>query len=101
MHSLNADALKQSAQTRLLGQVVHYWDEVDSTNTALLRLSKDGAVEGTVVIADAQKEGRGRIGKPWFSPPGVNLHLSILLKPPIHFNEVRLFTLIGSLAIAD
>jgi BirA family biotin operon repressor/biotin-[acetyl-CoA-carboxylase] ligase len=101
MTQLNADTLKRSTQTRLLGQVVHYWDEADSTNAVLVRLSKEGAVEGTVVIADAQTQGRGRIGKPWFSPPGVNLHLSVLLKPPIPLNEARLLTLIGSLAVAD
>jgi BirA family biotin operon repressor/biotin-[acetyl-CoA-carboxylase] ligase len=54
-----------------------------------------------VVIADAQSAGRGRIGKPWFSPPGVNLHLSVLLKPSIKITEARFLTLIGSLAIAD
>lgn len=101
MTQFNAEALKRAIQTRVFGQVVHYWDEVDSTNTALVRLSKEGAAEGTVVLADAQTEGRGRIGKPWFSPPGVNLHLSVLLKPPINFTEARLFTLIGSLTIAD
>ncbi len=101
MEPLDAEALKRVTHTRLLGQVVHYWAEVDSTNSALLRLIKEGAVEGTVVIADAQKAGRGRMGKPWFSPPGVNLHLSVLVKPPIQLNEARLFTLIGSLAIAD
>ncbi len=99
--SLNAEAVKRVTQTRLLGQVVHYWDEVDSTNAALLRLIKEGAVEGTVVVADAQTRGRGRIGKSWFSPPGVNLHLSVLLNPPIQIGEARLLTLIGSLAIAD
>jgi BirA family transcriptional regulator, biotin operon repressor / biotin---[acetyl-CoA-carboxylase] ligase len=81
--------------------VVHYWNEVDSTNAALLRLIPEGAVEGTVVLADRQTAGRGRIGKPWFSPPGLNLHLSVLLKPPIPLHEARLFTLIGSLAVAD
>lgn len=97
----NAEALKRFLQTRVLGQVVHYWDEVDSTNAALARLSKAGAGEGTVVIADAQTAGRGRLGKPWCSPPGVNLHVSVLLKPPIQLTEARFFTLIGSLAIAD
>jgi len=48
----NADTLKRSLRTRVLGQVVHYWDEVDSTNAALARLSKDGASEGTVVTQD-------------------------------------------------
>jgi BirA family biotin operon repressor/biotin-[acetyl-CoA-carboxylase] ligase len=101
MEPLNTETLKRVMQTRLLGQVVHYWPEVDSTNLALLRLTREGAVEGTVVIADAQTAGRGRIGKPWFSPPGVNLHMSVLLKPPIQISEARLLTLIGSLAIAD
>jgi BirA family biotin operon repressor/biotin-[acetyl-CoA-carboxylase] ligase len=101
MTSLHPETLKRSAQTRVLGQVVHYWEEVDSTNAALARLSQEGAGEGTVVIADAQTAGRGRIGKPWFSPPGVNLYLSVLLKPSIPFSDARCLTLIGSLAIAD
>ncbi|MGE0824860.1 MAG: biotin--[acetyl-CoA-carboxylase] ligase [Candidatus Binatia bacterium] len=101
MTTLDADAVKHAAQTRLLGRTVHYWEEVDSTNTTLTRLVKEGATEGTVVVADTQRAGRGRLGKTWFSPPGVNLHLSVLLKPPIAAADVRLFTLIGSLAIAD
>jgi BirA family biotin operon repressor/biotin-[acetyl-CoA-carboxylase] ligase len=101
MKQLDADTVKHAAHTRLLGHVLHYWDKVDSTNAALLRLIKDGAVEGTVVLADRQTTGRGRIGKPWFSPPGMNLYLSVLLQPPISLHEVRFFTLIGSLAIAD
>lgn len=101
MNPLNAETLQHAAQTRLLGQVVRYWESVDSTNAAVVRLLKEGALEGTVVMADTQTAGRGRIGKQWFSPPGVNLHLSVLLKPPLHLPEVRLYTLIGSLAIAD
>lgn len=99
--SLNAEAVKRVAQTRLLGKVVHYWDEVDSTNAVLGRLLKEGVGEGTVVIADAQSQGRGRIGKSWFSPPRVNLYMSVLLDPPIQFSDARLLTLIGSLAIVD
>jgi BirA family biotin operon repressor/biotin-[acetyl-CoA-carboxylase] ligase len=101
MTHLDAEAIRQTAHTRLLGQQVRYWTEVDSTNVVLSRLSKEGALEGTVVVADAQTAGRGRLGKPWFSPPGVNLHLSVLLKPAIPMHEARLFTLIGSLAVAD
>src|SRR5262247_2295207 len=101
MDSLTADAVKHAAQVRLLGREVHSWETVDSTNAAVARLAKEGAAEGTIVLADQQTAGRGRVGKPWFSPPGVNLHLSVLLKPPVQFTEARLFTLIGSLAIAD
>ncbi len=101
MEPLNVNTMTQAMQTRLLGKELHYWDEVDSTNAALVRLLKEGAAEGTVVLADKQTAGRGRIGKPWFSPSGLNLYLSVLLKPPISLLEARLLTLLGSLAIAD
>ena len=100
-HAVNIEAIKPILHTRLLGKNIHYWTEVDSTNAALVRLAKEGQEEGAVVIADAQSAGRGRIGKRWFSPPGVNLHLSVLLKPSIKVTEARFLTLIGSLAIAD
>jgi BirA family biotin operon repressor/biotin-[acetyl-CoA-carboxylase] ligase len=98
---LTADAVQHAAQVRLLGREVHTWETVDSTNAALSRLAKEGAVEGTIVLADQQTAGRGRVGKPWFSPPGVNLHLSVLLKPTLDLHDARFFTFIGSLAIAD
>ena len=101
MDSLTADAVKHAAQVRLLGREVHVWETVDSTNAALSRLVNEGVHEGTIVFADQQTAGRGRAGKPWFSPPGVNLHLSVLLHPPITLRDVRFFTFIGSLAIAD
>jgi BirA family biotin operon repressor/biotin-[acetyl-CoA-carboxylase] ligase len=100
-HAISIEAIKSIMQTRLLGKSLHYWDEVDSTNAALARLLKEGCEEGAVVIADAQSAGRGRIGKPWFSPPGVNVHVSVLLKPSIKLQDARFLTLIGSLAIAD
>lgn len=101
MEPVNTEALKRALHTRLCGQELEYVAEVDSTNAALSRRAKAGAVEGTVVLADAQTAGRGRLGKPWFSPPGVNVHLSVLLKPPVQLAEVRLLSLIGSLAVAD
>jgi BirA family biotin operon repressor/biotin-[acetyl-CoA-carboxylase] ligase len=101
MDSVTADAVKHAAQLRLLGRDIHVWETVDSTNAALSRLAKQEAVEGTVVLADQQTAGRGRVGKPWFSPPGVNLHLSVLLTPAIAVHDARFFTFIGSLAIAD
>ena len=71
MTQLCGDTVKQIVQTRLLGTVVHYYDDVDSTNAELVRMLKTGVSEGTVVMADKQTAGCGRVGKPWFSPPGV------------------------------
>jgi BirA family biotin operon repressor/biotin-[acetyl-CoA-carboxylase] ligase len=87
--------------TRVIGKELRYWPEVDSTNAMALRLALEGAVEGTVVVAETQSKGRGRAGKPWFSPPGLDLHLSVILRPAVEVQKAGLLTLISSLAIAD
>ena len=56
-------------------------DSVDSTNTYLKKLAREGCDEGTVVIADAQSAGRGRAGRAFYSKGGVGVYLSVLLKP--------------------
>jgi len=58
-----------------------YLDEVDSTNSYLKRLAADGAAHGTVVIANAQTGGRGRLGRSFVSEPGKGLFFSLLLRP--------------------
>jgi BirA family biotin operon repressor/biotin-[acetyl-CoA-carboxylase] ligase len=66
--------------TNTLGRSLHILDETFSTNTTALALAQDGAPDGTVVIAEAQTLGRGRLGRPWHSPPGKNLYCSIVLR---------------------
>jgi BirA family transcriptional regulator, biotin operon repressor / biotin---[acetyl-CoA-carboxylase] ligase len=79
---------------RLFGTVV-------STNSALRELATKAAPEGTVVIAEAQSAGHGRFGKPWFSPPAVNLYLSALLRPTVPPRDVAGLSFSGSLALCD
>lgn len=55
--------------------------EVDSTNTALFEAAADGAPHASVVVAEAQTAGRGRLGRAWVAPPRSGLFLSILLRP--------------------
>jgi BirA family biotin operon repressor/biotin-[acetyl-CoA-carboxylase] ligase len=57
--------------------------EVDSTNTALLGAAADGAPHGSVVVAEAQTAGKGRLGRAWVAPPRSGLFLSILLRPEV------------------
>ena len=57
--------------------------EVDSTNTALLAAAEDGAPHGSVVIAESQTAGKGRLGRSWVAPPRSGLFLSILLRPEV------------------
>ncbi len=84
-----------------LGKVIHYFDEVDSTNDTLYELASKGASEGTAVIADAQTRGKGRLGRTWISPGGHNLYLSVLLRPGMGATEAALLTLVASIAVYE
>ena len=94
-----ADIL-EGLDTRTLGARVLCFEEIESTNTALMELAEQGAPEGTVLIAGSQSAGRGRMGRPWSSPPGVNLYLSVLLKPSILPGSAPHLTFVSSLAAA-
>lgn len=76
-----AAALSAQLTTNRFGRELHCFDEIGSTNTVARDLARAGAVEGTVVIAEAQTQGRGRLGRSWASPAGRNLYLSIVLRP--------------------
>jgi len=61
---------------------VRWVAETGSTNSDLMTLARDGAGEGTVVVADHPHQGRGRQGRTWVAPPGSSLLVSVLLRPP-------------------
>jgi BirA family biotin operon repressor/biotin-[acetyl-CoA-carboxylase] ligase len=69
--------------TDIIGQRIHFHDEVESTNDLASELAHDGEPEGTVVIADEQTAGKGRLDRSWVSPSGLNLYLSVILRPPV------------------
>lgn len=87
--------------TEWLGRSVHYFQTIDSTNTKACELALQGAGEGTVIIAEAQEKGRGRLGRSWFSPPFLNLYLSVILRPKIPAHQATLLTLMAAVATAD
>lgn len=71
---------------------------VDSTIDECLALASAGAAEGTAVVADAQRRGRGQRGRRWLSPPSTSLSLSVLLRPPLPPADVATLTLLGGLS---
>ena len=60
---------------------IRFFPSVDSTNNLAKELASAGAPEGTVLIADAQTGGRGRLGRSFQSPSGVGIYLSVILRP--------------------
>lgn len=95
------ELIRRHLATETVAYQMYLYQEVTSTNAVLRRLAEAGTREGTVVLAEAQTAGRGRLGKSWFSPPGVNLYVSVLFRPPIPPAEVPVFSLIASLALTD
>jgi BirA family biotin operon repressor/biotin-[acetyl-CoA-carboxylase] ligase len=77
---LSLDAIQSSLATASLGRRIELRDQIGSTNREAVSLAQAGVEHGTVVLADSQSEGRGRLSRVWFSPPGVNLYCSIVIR---------------------
>ncbi len=92
--------LRKSLGDRLLGHRLLYFLTLPSTNRHVRELAEDGWPEGTIVMAEEQTAGRGRSGHTWHSPPGVGIHLSILLKPRLAAERVPLLTLMAAVGTA-
>jgi len=86
--------------TSYIGQEIHYYPEVDSTNEVAKRLAQEGAPEGTIVIAESQRSGRGRRGKKWLSPSG-GVWMTIILRPDIPPSKAPQLTLVTGVAVAE
>jgi BirA family biotin operon repressor/biotin-[acetyl-CoA-carboxylase] ligase len=78
-----------------------WFAETDSTQRVARDLARGGAEEGTVVVAEAQTAGRGRLGRSWHSPSGVNVYASIVLRPPLPPARVPQLALVAGLAVAE
>ena len=95
-----ANEVKQGLGTRAIGKEIVHVDEVASTNTLAMELAQKGAVDGTVVIAETQSGGKGRLGRTWLSPSG-NLYMSVILRPAVPIFKAPLITLMGAVAVAS
>jgi BirA family biotin operon repressor/biotin-[acetyl-CoA-carboxylase] ligase len=84
----------------VLGRRIIYRTETGSTNIDAYRLAEEGAAEGTVVLADCQTSGKGRLGRRWESPSGVNLYCSVVLRPQLLPHEAPQLTFLSAVAVA-
>lgn len=86
--------------TRLIGRRLVYFDRVDSTSVQAMRLAEHGEPEGTVVLADEQLAGHGRMGRTWHSAPGLGIWMSLILYPEQTVRAARLLPQIACAAVA-
>ena len=108
--AVNNDALsEQEIERFLLAQYLKnrvfsltVLSETESTNTFLKKMAFEGAPEGTIVIADRQTGGRGRMGRSFFSPEGTGIYMSILLRPEdMKPSEALRITTMAAVAACD
>ncbi|MGA9753875.1 MAG: biotin--[acetyl-CoA-carboxylase] ligase [Desulfobaccales bacterium] len=89
----------QGLKARSLTGPVHHFETLNSTNDLAKELAARGAPEGTVVVAETQTGGRGRLGREWNSPPGVGLYVSLVLRPMLPPWELPQITLMTAVAV--
>jgi BirA family biotin operon repressor/biotin-[acetyl-CoA-carboxylase] ligase len=82
-----------------LEQRIHYFPEIDSTMDAARELAKEGAEEGTIVIAEVQTRGRGRLSREWLSPEG-GIYFTVILRPRISPAYAPRINLMAAVAVA-
>jgi BirA family biotin operon repressor/biotin-[acetyl-CoA-carboxylase] ligase len=98
---LTKAAISERLSTEWAGQEVCSFDEIDSTNNEAKRQAEIGAPHGLLVISEVQTAGRGRMGRPWSSPAGSGIWMSLLLRPSLAPIQASGLTLVMALAIRE
>jgi BirA family transcriptional regulator, biotin operon repressor / biotin---[acetyl-CoA-carboxylase] ligase len=98
--ALHADDLhSRLGQTRVIGCQIKVFRETTSTNDVAARMAHGRAPEGTVVFAESQTKGRGRMGRTWLSPAGKGLWFTVLLRPAISPQRATQLTVAAATAL--
>ena len=98
---MNRQILEQLPESYPWKEHFHYFEEIDSTNTRIKAMAKAGAPHGTVLIADRQTGGHGRMGRSFHSPGGMGIYMSILLRPNCAPMELLHLTCAAAVAMCD
>jgi BirA family biotin operon repressor/biotin-[acetyl-CoA-carboxylase] ligase len=97
--SLDAALLASRLTTNRFGRRLNVLGTVDSTQSIAQQWIADGAEEGALVLAEEQTGGRGRRGRPWHSPPGKGVWMSLVLQPQIPLQFTPQLTLLTAVAV--
>ena len=91
----------RALNTKFIGKKIHYFDYLASTMDLAMQLGMDGAASGSVVLAESQIKGRGRLGRVWFSPKYKGIYLSLILRPKILPAACPILTLMSAVSICE
>jgi len=99
--ALSEAAIRSRGTVARIGRRIVVLDVTRSTNSDAMALGREGEAEGTVMIAEEQTAGRGRLGRTWESSRGVNLYMSMLLRPAIAPWRAPQLSLVAGVAVAE
>jgi len=92
-------SLRSKLKTRFVGHTILFYPVTTSTMDMARRAAAGGAEEGTIVLAEEQTAGKGRLGRQWFAPPGSSLLISIILRPEL--GQLSKLNMVAALAVAE
>jgi BirA family biotin operon repressor/biotin-[acetyl-CoA-carboxylase] ligase len=99
---ITKEEIASAIKGRIIGREIICLESTSSTNDSALEIGRNRTdPEGIVVVADMQTRGRGRLGRGWLSPAGVNLYFSVLLNPPLSPKEASILTLAVPVAVVS
>jgi BirA family transcriptional regulator, biotin operon repressor / biotin---[acetyl-CoA-carboxylase] ligase len=96
---LTAASIAAQRRTQVLGRQLEIHSTLPSTNTRAVELARQGAAEGTLILAEEQTAGRGRLGRRWWASGGSALLLSLILRPPLRPHQAQRSTMLCALGI--
>ncbi len=97
---LSTESIRPYLKGKATGFILDVRQCVTSTNTLAKALAAEGAKEGTVIIASEQTEGRGRLGRSFYSPGSTGIYLSLILRPKLNLEDSLLITTGTAVAVA-
>ena len=98
---LNESAINSYLNTKQLGRKIDVFKTIESTNSFAKSLAQLGAEHGTAVISEVQTQGRGRMGKAFYSPSGMGVYLSVVLRPKLSVDYALMITSCAAVAVCE
>jgi len=98
---LFAEEISFELETKSFGKKIYYYQTLNSTMDVAFEIALKGAEEGTLVVAEAQSKGRGRLNRQWVSPKYKGIYLSLILRPKLLPQETPLLTLLAGVAVCE
>jgi BirA family biotin operon repressor/biotin-[acetyl-CoA-carboxylase] ligase len=98
---LTATEIAHHLKTKWLGQSLFSYRSAKSTNDLAVQMAASGALEGSVITAEEQTRGRGRLGRTWHSPTGTGIYVSVIVRPALRPEDAPGISVMTAVALAD